>query len=293
MKRFLKLALCAAMPLVAMDLKVDHVTVAGRDLAAMQKAFGEAGLVAEYGGKHTNGMTEMAIVSFPDGSYLELIAAQPGASAAKHDWGAYIEGDAGVCAWAVSTGDLGAAVRRMAETGLDVTPTTSGRQRPDGKALAWRMAAPGPAPRGSYFPFLIEDQTPRELRAYPRGAASVQAMDGIALVVVGVRDLESAVHKWRATFGLKAAQHQHDEALGARLAWFPDSPVILAEPDGPRSALTRRLDQFGEAPFAVVLRAREGTVAAPASRVMWFGRQIDWLGRGRVMGTRIGVTSSR
>ena len=42
--------------LVAADLKVDHVTIAGPDLAALSKMFADAGIPVEYGGKHTNGV---------------------------------------------------------------------------------------------------------------------------------------------------------------------------------------------------------------------------------------------
>ena len=58
------------------DLHVDHVTIAGRDLKALRAEFASAGIRTDYGGKHTNGLTEMALASFADGSYLELIAAQ-------------------------------------------------------------------------------------------------------------------------------------------------------------------------------------------------------------------------
>ena len=113
MKALAGLAMGAMIPMLAMELKVDHVTVAGRNLEALVKAFAAIGLEAEYGGKHTNGMTEMAIASFTDGSYLELIAEQPGASAAKHDWGRFIEHDGGVCAWAVAVTDIGAEEKRL------------------------------------------------------------------------------------------------------------------------------------------------------------------------------------
>jgi hypothetical protein len=65
--------LLAAGLLVA-DLKVDHVTIAGRDLKQLQSQFAATGILSEYGGKHSNGLTEMAIASFADGSYLEFIA---------------------------------------------------------------------------------------------------------------------------------------------------------------------------------------------------------------------------
>src|SRR5580658_10260494 len=113
------------------DVHVDHVTIAGRDLKAMRAEFAAAGIRTEYGGKHTNGLTEMALASFADGSYLELIAAQdPRTGAASHYWGKFIDADGGPCAWAIGVDDLDNAAAR-----LHATVNASGRARPDGVAL--------------------------------------------------------------------------------------------------------------------------------------------------------------
>ena len=55
-------------------LKVDHVTIAGSSLPALEEAFTKAGLRPEYGGPHSNGVTHMALLGFDDGSYIELIS---------------------------------------------------------------------------------------------------------------------------------------------------------------------------------------------------------------------------
>jgi hypothetical protein len=289
MSRIVIGVLLATVPLLAMDLKVDHVTVAGRDLAALTKAFADIGIRAEYGGKHTNGMTEMAIASFPDGSYLELIAAQPGASAARHDWGPFIERDGGVCAWAVSVTDIRSEAERLRKAGTAIHPTPGGRTRPDGKSLAWTSGGVGPGPHGSFFPFLIQDDTSRELRVYPHGGPSVTALEGVALVVVAVRDLEAAVAKWRSTFALGEPRLQSDAALGARLAWFPGTPAVLAAPESPGSWIRQRLEQFGEAPFAILFRGRE---LPPHERTTWFGQRIGWFDPAALMGARVGVIAT-
>src|SRR5260370_36156111 len=71
------LPLPACLPLIAVELKVDHATVAGKDVRAMQRALQAAGLACEYGGPHSNHATEKAPTTFPDGSYLEQIAIPP------------------------------------------------------------------------------------------------------------------------------------------------------------------------------------------------------------------------
>lgn len=269
------LAMLAAAQLAAADLKVDHVTLAGRSLSDMQKRFDGAGIRTEFGGKHSNGMTEMALASFPDGSYLELIAAQPGASVAGHEWRQFIEQQAGPCAWAIPVADIQAEADRLKRAGITVRPAPGGRQRPDGVSLRWTTADIGPGLRGSIFPFLIQDETARALRVYLHGKPSAAAFDGVALVVIAVRDLDGAVERWRGAFGLAAPQRSADTWFGARLAWFPGTPVVLAAAAGPDSWMATRLRTFGEAPCAFVLRAKGGLPpGAKHSRGTWFGHSI-------------------
>src|SRR5690348_14958777 len=93
-------ALLAAM---ASSIVVDHVTVAGASLEKMQAALAGTGIAAERGGPHNNHATEMAVVSFPDGSYLELIAIQPDAdpqAVEHHPWAKFLRATAAPCGWA-------------------------------------------------------------------------------------------------------------------------------------------------------------------------------------------------
>jgi Glyoxalase-like domain len=134
------LCLAAAPALVAAaDLRVDHATIAGSDLRQMEARLEKAGIHAVYGGAHTNHATEMALVSFPDGSYLELMAIQPQADQAavdRHVWAKQLRGDAGPCAWAVRVDDLAAQTARLKQAGIAAgSPERSGRQRPDGMRL--------------------------------------------------------------------------------------------------------------------------------------------------------------
>jgi len=283
------LALASMIPLTAAELKVDHVTVAGRSVAEMQKAFDRVGIVTEFGGPHSNGLTEMAIASFPDGSYLELIGPQPGANVKTHYWGRFMENNGGACAWAVSVEAIEPEAERLKRAGVTTNPSRSGRRRPDGFELKWITAAVGPGPQGSFFPFLIQDETPRERRAWPKGKPSAPQFDGVALVVIAVRDLDSAVSKWRAGFGLAEPQRQGDPAFGASLAWFAGTPVVLAAPQGRESWLADRLNEFGEAPCAFVLKSKLSLSAGKLAPASWFDHRVAWFEDASLQGARIGV----
>src|ERR1700691_3051591 len=144
-----RLACCTFLATAAMaqNFPIDHVTVAGKDLKAMQKALDAVGVRSEYGGPHSNRATEMALASFPDGSYLELIAIQPKAdpaALAAHEWHKFMEADAGPCAWAVRPPDFTAEAARLRAAKVAVTQQKSGRRRPDGVQLDWETSQIGP-----------------------------------------------------------------------------------------------------------------------------------------------------
>jgi len=280
------------MPLVALaaDLKVDHVTIAGNDLAALSKTFAAAGIPVEFGGKHTNGMTEMALSSFPDGSYIELIAPQKGADVSAHYWGPFMTQQAGPCAWAIRTTDMPGDVHRLQAAGIYAHPQKSGRKRADGVELKWETANVGPGAQGSFFPFLIADETPRERRAYPEGKPTTAKISGVAFVVVAVRNLPDAIAKYRAAFALPEPRRDKDAALGADLAWFAGTPAILAAPSNDNAWIASRLKQFGEVPCIFILGSSEHWPAA-GGRAKWFDREITWLDPAHLAGARIGISS--
>jgi hypothetical protein len=268
----------ASVPLMAAELKVDHATVAGKDLKAMQRALQAAGLACEYGGPHSNHATEMALTSFPDGSYLELIAIQPNFdphALAAHEWHKQLEGNGGPCAWAVRPADLDAEIKRLQAASIQVSDARkNGRKRPDGVQIEWETAQVG-AGNGNFFPFLIHDFTPRERRAYPSGKPTTTEWTGIAKVVIGVKDLDASIAQFRRAYGFPEPQHQNDAQFGAKLAWFSGTPVVLAAPLSPQSWLDARIREFGETPCAFILGSPSGITGAHRPS-QWFGKAVLW-----------------
>jgi Glyoxalase-like domain len=279
--------LCAAL-LSGAGLHVDHVTIAGSNLEALRRAFAGAGVSTEYGGRHSNGITEMALSSFADGSYLELIAPVAGADPSPHYWGAFMKANAGPCAWAVRSSNLAADTEHLpGAAGIAVEVEKAGRRRADGVELKWATARIGPPPQGSFFPFMIADETPRDLRAFPGSKPTAKQIKGVLFVVVAVPNLAEAISKYRSAFDLPAPVEQEDPALGARLAGFPGSPAILAAPTGDHTWLRERLKQFGAIPCAFVFEAPDWNAAGTAAT--WFGRKLVWLDSSRLGGAKIAI----
>ena len=273
--KLLVMAACVAAGLSAAELKIDHATVCGANLEAMRSALSGAlpGVQPEYGGPHSNHATEMALVSFPDGSYLELMGIQKNADPAavdKHEWSRFLRNNAGPCAFAIHVTDIEREVKELNSAGIMAgEPESAGRTRPDGVKLAWKTASVGPGARGSLFPFLIADQTPRELRAYPSGKPTTDQFSGIVRVVVGVRDMARAIAGYRAAFHLAAPKLERDTTFGAELAWFEGTPIMLTQ--GTHS------DNPGDAPVAFVLANGKGS-----------GHAIHWLVV-KNLGWRLGI----
>ncbi len=289
------LALVPAL-LSAAELRIDHATVAGAELKKLQANLQAVGIPSVYGGPHSNNTSEMALVSFPDGSYLELMALQPGAdprAVEQHEWSKFLKGNAGPCAWAACVKDIAAEVKRLQSAHVAVSePAKSGRQRPDGVHLEWQTSNIGPGIRGTFFPFLIEDLTPREQRVYPSGKPVSRDFRGVSRVVIAVRSLDEAIKRYQQAFEVPPPIKQVDKGFEAQLALLGGVPVILAQPLTPDSWLHARLEQFGEAPCAFILAATRPGRYKASSKARWFGIDVSWFDPA-VLGWRLGFEEAR
>jgi hypothetical protein len=262
----------------------------------MQAHLSAIGIPSVYGGAHNNHATEMALVSFPDGSYLELMGipkdADPQAVAA-HVWGKFLKENAGPAAWAMRTKDLATEVSRLKAAGVAVgTPSASGRTRPDGVRLEWETSDVGAGIRGSFFPFLIQDKTPRAQRVYPQGKPVTKEFRGVSRVVIAVRNLDDAIKRYHEAYGEPPPIKQADSSFGAYLALLGNLPVVLAQPLNASSWLTERLEQFGEGPCAFVLAAENPGHFQAASKTRWFGAAVSWFDPEK-LGWRLGFEAAR
>ena len=191
---------------------LDHVVLVVPDLVAAAAEHRARGFTVTPGGEHAGGLTHNALVGFQDGSYLELIAFHDLAAAhGKHSWSPVAERGGGWADFALLSDDL--RDDAVALSGLLARPPEDGgRTRPDGVALAWRVAR-----LHKPLPFLIEDLTARDLRV-PGGDAATHAngTKGVARIVLGATD--------PATVGERYAS--------LRERGGPEIEIIRAERDG-------------------------------------------------------------
>jgi len=292
---FLELATAAGAVAQNIAISVDHASFCGHDLAQMQKQFAEIGLPTDYGGRHT-AVTHMALLGFGDGSYLELIAPQDAQAQIPEDqkWRTAMLGDAGPCAWAINVRDVKLEIERLSKVGLEGKgPVEGSRRKPDGTLLQWETGSAGPGDPGSCLPFFIHDKTDRRQRILPSVSLAGSDLQGVGIVVIGVSDLDVAVSRFRKAYGFQAPEIRDEPEFGARLAYFEDTPVMLATPQGASGWLAERLRKFGDKPAAYLIRTNNfrGTSAHfnLVSPMLLAEKHVAWFSPGVLGGTRLGV----
>jgi len=194
----------------------------------------------------------------------------------------------------VHTSNIQEEVERLKAAGIAATaPESGGRKKIDGTALRWQTATAGPGAAGAQLPFMIQDETPRELRVQPSATIRDTGLTGIAMVVLGVKDLNGAVAAFQEAYGWGAPTIEEHREFGATLAQFPGTPVILAAPADENSWLATRIHHFGDCPLAFLLHApdlrRISKRLGLARENTWFGRKLLWFDETQLQGLRLGV----
>lgn len=272
-----------------MDLAIDHVPFAWSDHDALVEEFTSLGLEPEYGGEHDNGVTQMSVVGFADGTYIEVIGpVGPDADLEEGYWPEHVRTDGGPSAWCIEVEDVAAELKRAVDAGVPVAgPWHEGRERADGVGVEWDRAEFG---AGRKFPFAIADRTPRVYRVQPSERIAGGPLCGIGEVVVAVADLAASVDAFARLYRLPTPRRVEHDAFGAELASFPGQPLTLATPgDGRGGWLADRLDAYSGCPCACLLRTEDLDAAAErhplGEPVEWFDRRAAWFESDALGGT--------
>jgi len=144
------------------------------------------------------------------------------------------------------------------------------------------------------LPFMIQDHTARNLRVQPSASVQGSGLSGIAVVILGVTDLDAAVALFRKAYGWEAPSLEIHPEFGARMAYFPGTPVMLAAPLDKGSWLAERLETFGESPVGYLLGTGDLAAAKKKFRLsgeaQWFGKKTAWFDANKLRGVRLGVS---
>jgi catechol 2,3-dioxygenase-like lactoylglutathione lyase family enzyme len=275
-------------------LTVDHGVICESELGPIQQAFADVGLRSDYGGRHLESPTQMAVLGFDDYSYLGLDTPVTSPAPPSVELGKFMDGNAGPCAWVVNVSDIGREVERASRLGVKAEdPNYLSRKKPDGTLSKWKKAKLGEETSGATLPLLLQDITPRSYRVEPSPSTIGTNLTGVAIVVLGVKDLEASIALFRRVYGWPAPVVELHPDFGAKLAYFRGTPVILAVPLAQNSWLSERLARFGPSPVAFLLgtqnfKATSARFSFP-SATQWFDRKVSWFDPDKLHGVRLGV----
>jgi hypothetical protein len=138
---------------------LDHLVLATPDLAATSAAVAAAvGVTPSTGGRHVGVGTANTLLSFGDGSYLEIIGPDPAqadvTAPRPFDIDALVE--ARLIAFAARVDGIDAMIEQARAAGYDPGDARAmQRATPEGRLLAWRLTSP-PGWAGGAVPFLID-----------------------------------------------------------------------------------------------------------------------------------------
>lgn len=244
---------------------IDHVVIVVRNLALASAAYTGAGFTVTPGGEHTGGATHNALIAFGDGAYLELIAFREPDLPQPHRWWPRLNRAEGLVDYAMLSSDLTSETTAIQRRGWAVPPPVDGgRERPDGRRIAWRSVMLQERVGESALPFLIEDVTEPALRV-PGGAARAHQLgvQGIAGLTCLVTNLSESRMSMERLLGAKGAPVEAGIDGVERAVRFDVGPhwLVLAEAASPE--LGARVADLGAGPFELTLRGH--APAAPGS----------------------------
>jgi catechol 2,3-dioxygenase-like lactoylglutathione lyase family enzyme len=249
-----------------MITRFDHAVIAVADLERAIEAYRALGFDVSPGGRHEHRGTHNALIRFGGADYVELLGVYDPETALQSGLNGRTlaefvrERQGGLVGHCYATDDIRAEADRTRETGLEmVGPFEMRRERPDGRALTWRLLVPEDIPWRRRWPFFIEWDAPDQERLamegvgdHPNGSRSV------AGVAVAVRALEEAVRLYSILFDLEPTRRDEVSDLAARRASFDirGFTIDLLSPFG-NGPVQGMLERDGEGPFEVKLAVED------------------------------------
>ena len=229
---------------------IDHLVVVVKNLDKAAKDYEQLGFTVVPGGQHPVG-SHNVLISFQDGSYLEIIAFYR--EAIDHRWWDPLAKGERLVDFCFQTDDLSGDTKKLQNAGVAINnPVPWLRKRPDGFEVKWLLSLATGSHRG-VAPFLIEDVTPRAERI-PQQFLHQNKITGIEKVTVAVGEL-STIEKWYNALLGTSGQTISDASLGADGLRYQAGPHTLdfLTPRDPSSPLINWLREYGPSPYSAVL----------------------------------------
>jgi catechol 2,3-dioxygenase-like lactoylglutathione lyase family enzyme len=197
-----------------MSLHLDHIVIAVGDLETAMEDYRDLGFNVVPGGVHANQATHNALITFADGTYLELLAATHNPPVPNLiDFGVLLHTGEGLVGFALRSDDLEVDAARLRADGFGVGDVIPGeRHREDGTVIRWKLALL----EGGFAPFLIQNVTPRVWRVSndPAVTAHANHVTGIRYIEIAVHNRTAAWDRYTRLLGVTPTDPTPDRALG-------------------------------------------------------------------------------
>jgi hypothetical protein len=160
-------------------MRTDHVVYGVPDLASgMHELAERLGVRPAHGGRHVGRGTHNALLGLGDGTYLEVIAADPEQVPPPSPLSFALDRQRlpRLVGWACRTADLDERVAAARARGYDPGDVRQmSRRRPDGSLLQWRLTRHDADPGRLVVPFLIDwGDSPHPSETAPAGVRLVE-----------------------------------------------------------------------------------------------------------------------
>jgi len=230
-----------------MSFKLDHAIIGVYDLETAIQNYADMGFTVLQGGEHADGATHNALISFQDGSYIELLAptGRPASGGAMSFLSLLDDGE-GILGYALLSDDLDADVAEIRARGITIGDVkTGGRMTPEGVNLEWKSAMID----GTRSPFFVQDVTPREDRVstdvadttHPNQVNSISELSFVS------DDLSKMVDFYKAILG-EEGQRFEDDVI------FAVGKTTLALSSAKRREQREHVKLRNDAPFSLQVR---------------------------------------
>jgi catechol 2,3-dioxygenase-like lactoylglutathione lyase family enzyme len=236
---------------------IDHLVIVVKDLDQAARDYRQLGFSVVPGGQHPVG-SHNVLISFADGSYLEIIAFYR--EAIDHRWWDPLAKGERLVDFCFQTDDLRGDTKKLQDAGVAINnPVPWSRKRPDGFELKWLLSLATGSHRG-VAPFLIEDVTARTERI-PQEFKHHNGIAGIEKLTVAVGEL-SQIDKWYGALLGAKGQPMRDDHLCAEGFSFQIGAqrIEFLMPNDASSPLVNWMREFGPSPYAVRLNSPNASI---------------------------------
>jgi len=235
----------------------DHFIILVNELDAAMSAFRRLGFEVRAGGEHPAFGSHNALIALADAAYLELVAFKNPALAEKSFWRdgvRRVRAGEGFGGFVLGANDLTNEVAQLAARGLKYdAPQAGARVRPDGQRVEWHTAMYDGSPTGA-LPFLIQDDTPRDVRI-EKPQAGLGSRARVREAVVVVKNALTARDRYHALLNVepRRVHNKESDVEGFRftLEW---GSIVLAQPTRGGNTMMEQLTKRGEGLFALALQ---------------------------------------